>query len=308
MTLLFKCDMTDPKLWLDAFASQMPGREIQVFPDMGSPDGIEYALVYEPPAGLLKSLPDLKAIFSLWAGIEHLTKDPEMPPVPVIRMVERCITASMIEYVVHQVLTFHKHSLGYLALQAEKRWEKLELVPPWNRRVGIMGLGTLGRDAAEKLAALRFDVAGWSRTSKEIQGIRCYHGGDGLSSFLARTQILVCLLPLTAETQGILNKQLFEGLPRGASVINCARGGHLVEPDLLQALEDGQIAAAALDVFEEEPLRKDHPFWSHPRVVVTPHIAAFSSPETAVESVVDNIRRIEAGEPPINTVDIERGY
>ena len=171
-----------------------------------------------------------------------------------------------------------------------------------------MGLGTLGRDAAEKLVALRFDVAGWSRTSKEIQGIRCYHSGDGLSSFLGRTQILVCLLPLTVETQGILNKQLFEGLPRGASVINCARGGHLVEPDLLQALEDGQIAAAALDVFEEEPLPKDHPFWSHPRVVVTPHIAAFFSPETAVESVVDNIRRIEAGEPPINTVDFERGY
>jgi glyoxylate/hydroxypyruvate reductase A len=171
-----------------------------------------------------------------------------------------------------------------------------------------MGLGALGSDAAEKLAALRFDVAGWSRTSKDIQGIRCYHGGDGLSSFLARTEILVCLLPLTVETQGILNRALFDGLPRGACIINCARGGHLVEGDLLQALEDGQIAGAALDVFEAEPLPDNHPFWTHPRVIVTPHIGAFSLPETAVESVVHNIRRIEAGKPPLNVVDFERGY
>ncbi|MFQ6021773.1 MAG: 2-hydroxyacid dehydrogenase [Acidiferrobacterales bacterium] len=308
MTLLFKCDWTAPQPWLDALASQMPGREIRVFPDIGPREDIEYALVYEPPPGLMKTLPNLKAIFSLWVGIDHLTKDPELPPVPVVRMVERSLTATMTEYVVHQVLTFHRRSLEYRALQTERRWEPLDFTAPWDRRVGFMGLGALGRDAAEKLATLRFDVAGWSRMPKEIPGIRCYHGSDGLSSFLARTHILVCLLPLTDATRGILNKQLFERLPRGAFVINCARGGHLVEADLLHALDDGQLAGAALDVFAEEPLPDDHPLWTHPRIVVTPHIAAFSVPETAVESVVANIRRVEAGEPLLNAVDFERGY
>ncbi len=308
MTLLFKCDMTAPEPWLEALANQIPGREIRVFPDIGSRDDIEYALVYEPPPGLMKSLPNLKVIFSLWVGIDHLTKDPELPPVPVVRMVERCLTASMTEYVVQQVLNFHKDCLDYRTLQAKRHWEQLELKAAWDRNVGILGLGTLGRDAAEKLAALGFNVAGWSRMQKEMPDIDCYHGSEGLSPFLARTHILVCLLPLTDATRGILNKQLFEQLPRGASVINCARGGHLVEPDLLQALDDGQLAGAALDVFEQEPLPDNHQFWDHPRIVVTPHIAAFSLPETAVESVVNNIDRIEAGQPPLNAVDFERGY
>lgn len=308
MTLLFKCDMTAPEPWLQALAKQMPDREIRVFPDIGSREDIEYALVYEPPPGLMKSLPNLKVIFSLWVGIDHLTQDPELPKVPVVRMVERCLTASMTEYVVQQVLNFHQDCLAYRALQAKRHWQQLELIAAWDRNVGVMGLGTLGRDAAEKLSALGFNVAGWSRTRKEIPGIDCYHGSEGFSPFLARTHILVCLLPLTDATRGILSKQLFEQLPRGASIINCARGGHLVEADLLQALDDGQLAGAALDVFEQEPLPDDHPFWDHPRIIVTPHIAAFSSPMTAVESVVDNIDRIEAGQAPLNAVDFERGY
>lgn len=308
MALLFKCDMTAPEPWLEALAKQMPNQEIRVFPDVGSREDIEYALVYEPPPGLMKSLPNLKVIFSLWVGIDHLTKDPELPPVPVVRMVERCLTASMTEYVVQQVLNFHKDWLDYRALQAKRHWQQLEFKAAWDRNVGVMGLGSLGRDAAEKLAALGFNVAGWSRTQKEILDIDCYHGSEGLSTFLARTHILVCLLPLTDATRGILNKQLFEQLPHGASIINCARGGHLIEADLLQALDDGPLAAAALDVFEQEPLPDDHAFWDHPRIVITPHIAAFSSPETAVEAVVENINRVEAGQPPLNAVDFERGY
>jgi glyoxylate/hydroxypyruvate reductase A len=300
--------MTAPEPWLEALAHQMRHREIRVFPDIEPREDIEYALVYEPPPGLMKRLPNLKVIFSLWVGIDHLTKDPELPKVPVVRMVERCLTASMTEYVVQQVLNLHKDCSDYRALQADRHWEQLQLRAAWERNVGVMGLGTLGRDAAEKLVALRFNVAGWSRTQKEISDIDCYHGSEGLSPFLARTHILVCLLPLTDATRGILNKQLFEQLPRGASIINCARGGHLIEADLLQALGDGQLAGAALDVFEQEPLPDDHPFWDHPRIVVTPHIAAFSSPVTAVESVVDNIDRIEAGQPPLNVVDFERGY
>ncbi len=308
MTLLFKCDMTASEPWLEALAKQMPDREIRVFPDIEPLEDVEYALVYEPPPGLLKSLPNLKVIFSLWVGVDHLTKDSELPAVPVVRMVERCLTASMSEHVVQQTLNFHKDCLDYRAQQGKRHWQQLELKAAWERNVGIMGLGTLGRDAAEKLAALGFNIAGWSRTPKKILNIDCYHGNQGLSPFLARTQILVCLLPLTDATRGILNKELFEQLPRGAAIINCARGGHLIEADLLQALDEGRLSGAALDVFEQEPLPPDHPFWRHPRIVVTPHIAAFSSADTAVEAVVENIARIESGQPLLNVVDFERGY
>lgn len=308
MTLLFKCDMTDPEPWLAALAKQLPDREIRIFPNLEPREEIEFALVYEPPAGLLASLPNLTAIFSLWAGIDHFGSDPELPSVPVIRMVERAMTAAMTAHVVQQVLSLHASASAYRALQAERRWQQLELTAPWHRKVGILGLGTLGRDAAEKLVALRFDVAGWSRTPKQIPDVTCYHGGDRLNDFLARTEILVCLLPLTAATQGILNADLFARLPQGAGIINCARGGHLVERDLLRALDEGQISAVALDVFNDEPLPEDHPFWTHPQVLVTPHIAAFSVPATAVESVVENIRRIEAGQTPLYVVDFDRGY
>lgn len=308
MTLLFKCDTSDSEPWLGALAQQMPGREVRVFPDLGSSEDIEYALVYEPPPGLLASLPNLKAIFSLWAGIDHMASDPELPPVPVIRMVERSMTASMTVHVVQQVLDLHTEAASYRAQQAGRHWEKGELTVPWDRRVGILGLGCLGRDAAEKLAALRFDVAGWSRSPKQIEGISCYHGEEGLAKFLARSDILVCLLPLTAATDGILQAELFAGLPRGASIVNCARGGHLVDADLLAALDTGQLSGAALDVFNEEPLSKDHPYWGHSKIVVTPHIAAVSEPATAVESVVANIERIEKGEPPHYIVDFDRGY
>ncbi len=308
MTLLFKRDMFDPEPWLAALAKKMPEREVRIFPDVEPIADIEYALVYEPPPGLLASLPNLKGIFSLWAGIDHMASDPELPPVPVIRMVERSMTATMTIHVVQQVLDLHTRAAVYRAQQSERHWEQGELTAPWDRRVGILGLGSLGRDAAEKLAGLRFDVAGWSRSPKEIEGISCYHGKAGLAEFLARTDMLVCLLPLTGETEGILNAENFARLPRGASIVNCARGGHLVEADLLAALDAGQLGGAVLDVFDEEPLPEDHLFWGHPKIVVTPHIAAFSVPETAVESVISNIERIEKGEPPLYAVDFDRGY
>lgn len=308
MTLLFKCDHTDPAPWLAALAEQLPEHQIRVFPEVGGREDIDYALVHAPPPGLLASLPNLKAIFSLWAGIDHLASDPELPRVPVIRMVERCMTASMTAHVVQQVLNLHAQALDYRAQQAARLWRQLDLKAPWERRVGILGLGTLGGDAAEKLAALRFDVAGWSRSPKRISSIACYHGEDGLTDLLARTDILVCLLPMTEATRGILDRSLFARLPRGAAVVNCARGGHLVDDDLLAALDEGHVSAAAVDVFNEEPLPADHPYWGHPRVVLTPHIAAFSVPATAIESVAANIRRMEAGEAPLYTVDFERGY
>ena len=308
VTLLFKCDHTEPGPWLAALDEQLPEHEVRVFPGVGRREDIDYALVFAPPPGLLASLPNLRAIFSMWAGVDHLASDPELPEVPVIRMVERCMTASMTAHVVQQVLDLHTQALDYRAQQAAGIWRQREFTAPWQRRVGILGLGTLGGDAAEKLAMLRFDVAGWSRSPKEIAAIACYHGEEGLAKFLARTDILVCLLPMTEATRGILNLSLFSRLPHGAALVNCARGGHLVEDDLLAALERGQISAAALDVFNEEPLPPEHPFWGHPRIVVTPHVAAFSVPATAIESVAANIRRMDAGEDPLHVVDFERGY
>ncbi|MEX2630255.1 MAG: glyoxylate/hydroxypyruvate reductase A [Tistlia sp.] len=312
--LLFKSDLDRADLWTAALKKHKPDLEVEVWPlrapePAGDRSAIDYALVWKPPAGVLKTLPNLKAIFSLGAGIDHLFGDPELPgDVPVVRMVERGLTAGMTEYVVMQVLYHHRRMLDYRAQQRAGVWDELSFVAPWDRKVGILGLGQLGGDAAEKLALLGLDVAGWSRTPKEIPGVASYAGAAGLEAFLARSQILVCLLPLTEETRGILGAETFAKLPRGACVINVGRGEHLVEADLLEALESGQIDSATLDVFAREPLPADSPFWSHERIVVTPHVASITVPDTAAEAVVENIRRIERGEAPRNVVDRDRGY
>ncbi len=308
MALLFKCDKSNPEIWLAALQKHLPDVPVRIYPDIGPPKDIDYALVYAPPAGMLATLPNLKAIFSLWAGVDHFASDPDLPSLPVVRMVEDSMTASMTAHVVQQVLARHGNAMAYRQQQADRQWRQLETLAPWQRRVGVLGLGELGRDAAQRLVAMRFDVAGWSRSPKEITGVDCFSGDDGLDRFLATTEILVCLLPLTPATTGIINAKLLARLPRGASIINCARGGHVVDDDLLAALDDGQIAEAALDVFHDEPLPANHPYWIHPRVTVTPHIAAISVPDTAIKSVADNIRRMEAGRPPLNVVDFNRGY
>ena len=309
MALLFKSDADRAELWVPAIRARLPEMEVRVWPDLGDPDEIEYTLIWKPPAGLLAGFKNLKAIFSLGAGIDHLASDPKLPPqVPVVRMVERGLTSGMTEYVVMQTLFHHRRMLDYRDQQACETWKILPFVPAWKRRVGIMGLGVLGSDAAEKLATLRLDVAGWSRSPKALDGIDCYHGSEGLEDFLARTEILVCLVPLTDETRGILNAETFAKLPAGACIINAGRGGHLVEEDLLAALESGHIDSASLDVFHDEPLPAGHPFWQHPRVVVTPHVASITVPETAIESLAANVERMEAGLPLENVVDFKRGY
>ena len=295
MTLLFKSDLGRYDLWVPALKRHLEGREIRLWPDLGEVQDIEYALVWDPPPGLLASLPNLKAIFSVGAGVDHIAADPERPKhLPVIRMVEEGLTAGMTEYVVMQVLYHHRDMLAYRHQAAEKIWREIPAVPAHQRRIGILGLGVLGQDAARMLVRFGFDVAGWSRTPKEIEGVTCFHGPEGLDQMLARTDILVCLLPLTPATRGSLNGELFAKLPRGACLINVGRGGHQVERDLLEALDSGQLREATLDVFEEEPLPADSPLWSHPQVIVTPHIASMTMPETAAKAVGENIKRMEA--------------
>jgi len=308
-TLLFATAHDDPGPWLDAVRAHLPDMRLRVWPDLPDPAAIDYALVWKPKPGLLATLPNLKVIFSLGAGVDALLADPTLPPVPLVRMVEPGLTEGMTEYVCLHVLRWHRDAPTLEAQQRDGIWRQpTDQKLARERRVGILGLGVLGGDAARALAALRFDVAGWSRTPKDLPGIACFHGADGLEAMLARTDILVCLLPATAETAGILDRRLFDRLPRGAVVINAARGAHLVEGDLLAALDDGHLSGATLDVFHQEPLPPGHPFWTHPRITVTPHVAALTHARTAMAEIAEGIRRHMAGEPLRHVVDRAAGY
>ncbi|WP_158043580.1 2-hydroxyacid dehydrogenase [Skermanella pratensis] len=308
MAILFLSPSDDPAEWLPELNSRIPGREIRVWPDAGDLSEIDYALAWRPPAGVLGRLPNLRVIFSLGAGVDGVLSDPELPDKPLVRMVEPGLTEGMTEYVVLQVLHWHRQMEAYRAQQERREWRQLGQKLARERRVGVLGLGVLGADAARVLKELRFDVAGWSRSPKDLPGVTCFHGAAGLPEFLARTEILVCLLPLTPETVGILNWETLAALPRGACIVNAARGGHVDEQDLLAELDSGHIAGASLDVFAEEPLSPDHPFWSHPRVIVTPHVAAVTHARTAVGHIAEQIGRFESGLPLENVIDRRRGY
>jgi glyoxylate/hydroxypyruvate reductase len=308
MAILFLSPSDDPAEWLPELQRQLPDREVRVWPDIGDPDDIDYALIWRPPAGVLKRLPNLKVMLSLGAGVDGVLNDPELPDLPLVRMVEPGLTEGMTEFVVLQVLHWHRQMEAYRVQQRDRVWRQLPQKLARERRVGFLGLGVLGADAARVLKELRFDVAGWSRSTRDLAGITCFHGASGLSAFLARTEILVCLLPLTDETVAILNWETLAALPKGACVVNVARGGHVDEAEMLAALDSGHIAGASLDVFTEEPLPPDHPFWTHEKVIVTPHVAAVTHARTSVVHIAEQIRRFEAGLPLENLVDRRRGY
>jgi len=309
MALLFRSSVDSAARWHAQLARLTQELEIRLWPEVGDPAEIDYALVWRPEPGLLATLPNLKLILSLGAGVDHLLGDPQLPRhLPIVRLVDPHMTDAMSEYVVLQVLRLHRHDLDYRVQQEARVWRELDQKNAADRRIGILGLGELGRDTARKLKALGFDVAGWSRGERAVAGIECHAGAAGLPELLGRSEILVCLLPLTAETEGILSARTLSLLPRGAALVNAARGAHLVEEDLIAALASGHISAAVLDVFRDEPLPADHPFWHHPRVVVTPHVAAFTNPATAAPIILDNIRRFEEGRPLLNRVDPARGY
>ncbi len=309
MALLFKSDIDRGDSWRRVLLELEPELDLREWPEIGDPNDIEYALVWKPPQGELKTYPNLKAIFSLGAGIDHLASDPELPKdVPVVRMVEPGLTAGMTEFVIMSVLYHHRFMLDYAAQARAHQWREIDQVPAWERRVGIMGLGVLGGDAAEVLVGLRFDVAGWSGSPKNLPGVTSFHGADGFLPFLNRSDILVCLLPLTPETTDILDARAFAALPKGAALISVGRGPQVVEEDLLAALDSGHLDGATLDVFREEPLPADSPFWDHPRVVVVPHVASMTIARGACEFVIDNIRRFEAGQPLRHVVDLNKGY
>ena len=296
--------------WKAALLAVDSSLEIRLFPDAGDPAEIEAAVVWTAHDMVeLRRYPNLKLIVSMGAGVDHLLRAPGPPPgIPVARLKDVLLTSAMAEWVLLNVLRFHRQDPEYRALQQRKEWLELSAPSTSERRIGILGIGELGSASARVLTALGFPVMGWSRSAKKLPGVQTFHGTDGLMAMAAKTDILICLLPLTPETRGVLNAKLLSALPRGAYVINGARGGHMVAEDMLAALDSGRIAGAALDVFEPEPLPPESPFWSHPKVFLTPHAASITIPSSVAPQVVENIHNMRAGRPLINLVDISLGY
>lgn len=297
------------EIWRAGLSRLLGAIEFHVFPDVGDPARVDVALAWKAPPGALARFPNLKLICSLGMGVDHLLQDPLLPAhVPVARLVDANMVEQMSEYVLYGILHFHRRFDVYARYQREKRWEELPLPHTALRRIGIMGIGEIGTDCAGKAAALGFSVRGWSRSPKAIPGVECFAGDDQLPAFLRETDILVSVLPLTAETRGIVNARTLASLPQGAYFINVARGGLVCEDDLLAALDSDRLAGALLDVTAAEPLPEASPLWTHPKVVLTPHIAGLTNPQTAVHPIADNLRRLADGRPLLHLVERSRGY
>ena len=309
MAILYADDPADAAAWAAAIRALEPGAELRFWPESGPAADIDFAIVGGKAPGDLRGFANLRAIQSTWAGVNHLLADANLPfDRPLARMVDQGLTVSMTEFVVLHVLDSAREGPRLRAAQRARQWLDLDPVAPRGVTVAILGLGTLGADAGTRIAGLGFTVRGWSRSRKEIAGIESFAGQDGFEECLTGAQILICLLPLTDDTRGILNAAAFAPLARGAVLIHAARGAHLVEADLLAALQSGQLSHTVLDVFAAEPLPTDHPFWRHPQVTVTPHVAAISRPGIGATDIVENRRRALAGEPLMNQVDRGRGY
>src|SRR5258707_494645 len=303
-----------PERWKKRFDEVCKDRGVFLLPDAAfDPAEVHYAAVWKPAPGELAAFPNLRVIFNLGAGVDALMADSSLPKVPLVRVAVDDLTDRMAEYVALHVLMHHRQEPYLRACQREKRWQPKFQWPASAISVGVMGLGTLGSNAADMLRRLGFRVSGWSRNSKEIDGIECFHGKAQLDAFLERTDILVCLLPLTPDTRHILNRELFLKLNRNSPLaapvlINAGRGGLQNEADILQCLDDGTLGAASLDVFANEPLPADSRFWTHPRVVLTPHNAADTDPDEISKYVACQIERFEADGALENVVDPARGY
>jgi len=308
MTFLYKGPAQRGAIWAQRFARTLPHLPFLHWPDVGEAARVRYLAAWEPPADLAETFPNLEVLFSVGAGVDQFNFAALPRDLTVVRMVEPGLTACMCEYVSWAVLSLHREIPLYLHQQRGGVWKEHAIRPASTRRVGVMGMGNLGRAALAQLRALGFDCAGWNRSRREEPGVRCFAGDAELDAFLARTDILVCLLPLTPETRGILGQRVFDALPEGAAVVNAARGGHLAAADLLAALDRGRLSAAVLDVCEPEPLPPGHAFWQHPRIWLTPHVASATQAETAADALVDNVRRHQAGLPLEGVVDRSRGY
>jgi glyoxylate/hydroxypyruvate reductase A len=294
--------------WRAAFARALPDAEIRMW-SPGSGWQADYCAFWYPPRELLDGQMRLKAAFNLGAGVDAALKALPIPAgVPLVRLEDAGMGRQMDEYVMWAVLRYFRRLDDYAAQQARREWRIHRPRRHAEFAVGMLGLGVLGARVARTLIGLGFPVAGWSASRKSIEGVRCFAGKPELDAFLSAIRALVCLLPLTPETAGLLNRETLGKLPRGAYVENVARGGLVVDDDLLALLDDGHLAGATLDVFHEEPLPSSHRFWTHPKVFITPHCSAITSIDDSVAQVAGKIRRLECGEAISGVVDPGRGY
>lgn len=280
---------------------------------LATADSVQVAVVANPPPGSLCGLPKLRLIQSLWAGVDRLLRDPTRPPgVPIARMVDPAMNASMAETALWATLALHRGYFDYARAQRQARWLPLPQRRAGDVRVLVLGLGQMGQAAARRIGQLGYGVSGWrlgpQAAAPGLEGLETHAGAAALPALLARADIVINLLPLTPATQGLLDARFFAALPRGAGVVNLARGAHVVDADLLAALDSGQVGHAVLDVFAHEPLRPAHPYWQHPRVTVLPHVAAQTDPRSAAQVVANNVRALFAGREPAHLVQLERGY
>ncbi|MCH4821823.1 glyoxylate/hydroxypyruvate reductase A [Gramella lutea] len=309
MSVLIVSPGRDPEKWKKALENQHPGMNIYVYPEDHDSEEVEFALTWNHPRGLFKNYPNLKVIASMGAGVDHILSDNALPDgVKVTKVVDETLTEDMGDFVLSQVMNHIRGLHHYARTQDKKEWDQFQYKRPQNTNVGIMGLGVLGNAVAGKLNKNFFNVYAWSRTEKNCEDVTCFHGKEQLEEFLQNSEILVCLLPLTEDTENILNADLFDMLPEGAYLINVARGEHLVEHDLMKMIDNGHLSGASLDVFREEPLPEDHPFWEHPKINITPHIASVTKPESVVPQIADNYDHMKEGEPLKNKVEMDKGY
>jgi glyoxylate/hydroxypyruvate reductase A len=294
--------------WLDTFAAQLSDLEIRIWPDAGALDEIEYLAFIRPNFDILPAFPKLKAMFSRSAGVEAFINHPKLPKVPLGKLEPAGGDPMMTEYIVMHVLRFHRDMPGYQAAQANREWRRTTIVRPEHRRVGFLGLGMMAKAPALVLKSLGFEVSGWVRSPREEPGISIFHGADQLEPFLNQTDIAVCLLPLTRETDGIFCARTFAMMPKGAMLVNVGRGKHVVDADLIAALDSGQLSYAALDALWPEPLPPDSPLWLHPKVTVMPHVARRPTVLQLVTEIAANICSVEAGGGLLQQIDMTTGY
>lgn len=308
MTLLYKSDPERGKIWAQVFAEQAPDLPFRMWPDIGDPAAVRYLVAWQPPDDLGTRFPNLEILFCVGAGIDQFDLSTLPPELPLVRMIEPGIREGMVEYVCASVLALHRDFPQYLRQQQRGEWAPRPVRAAARRRIGVLGLGQLGQAVLQQLRGFGFDCAGWSRSPHTLEGVTTYAGAEGLAPMLARSDILICLLPLTEATRGLLDADLFAALPPGAALVHVGRGPQLVAADLIAALDSGQLGDAVLDVTDPEPLPPQHPLWQHPNVWITPHIASVTRPESAAAAVLENLRRHQDGEPLLGRIDPRRGY